>query len=48
MLKLGLPAAITEYVNAANIQDVDAIARCFVDDAFELTGQTIQRLEVMP
>jgi len=36
MLKLDLPAAITAYVNAANAQDADAVARCFVDDALVL------------
>jgi hypothetical protein len=36
MPKLDLPAAITAYVNAANIQDADTVVRCFVDDAVVL------------
>jgi len=36
MLMLNLPAAITSYVNAANLQDADAVARCFIDEAVVL------------
>ncbi len=36
MPKLNMPAAVTAYVNAANIQDADAVARCFIDDAVVL------------
>jgi hypothetical protein len=36
MMKLNLPAVIAAYVNAANLQDADAVARCFIAEAVVL------------